>query len=471
VRCVRASALMTADSGSFRDPDSRVFYDGDAVYRALTPRGRDDFDALARSGLLDDPRLIRTSRADVEPPHDALTEPPAGVLLHARVPFVSYPYEWSFSMLRDAALLQLDLTLAALSHDLMLKDATPYNVQFVGTRPVFIDIGSFEPLREQELWVGYRQFCCLYLYPLLLQATKGLSPQPLLRGSLEGITPTQMRALMCTRDRFRRGYLTNVFVHARLDRSARDRPAGKGGMTRPGVGKAVIAANVRKMRRLVARLSWEPPKSAWSGYGACNSYTEADTRAKDTFVRDAAATGSWPLVWDLGANNGRHARLVAGSARHVVAFDADEATVELLYRQLRSEGEQQVLPLVTNLLDPSPGLGWGLAERRPTLDRGRPDLVLALALVHHLSIAGNVPLRDVVQWLACLGGALIVEFPDRADPMVQTLLKRKRDGLHADYDRATFDRYLQDAFEVHRTADLQSGTRSLYFATPRGGPR
>jgi ribosomal protein L11 methylase PrmA len=461
---------MTADGGSFRDPDSRVFYDGDAVYRVLTRQGRDDFDALARSGLLADPRLVRTSLAGQPPPSDLLTESPAGVLRHERVPFVSYPYEWSFSMLRDAALLQLALIQAALEHDLMLKDATPYNTQYVGTRPVHIDVGSFEPLREQELWVGYRQFCCLYLYPLLLQATKGISPQSLLRGALEGITPAQMRSLMSTRDRFRRGYLTHVFLQARLEGGHRTSTRVPARLARPGVGKAVIAANVRKMRRLVTRLDWQPPKSLWSGYGACNSYTEADAQAKDAFVRDVAAAGPWPLVWDLGANNGRHARLVAGSAQQVVAFDADEATVERLYRALRDENEQRVLPLVTNLLDPSPGLGWRLCERRSALERGRPDLVLALALVHHLTIGGNVPLRDVVQWLASLGGALIVEFPDRADPMVHRLLDPKRDGLHADYGRATFERHLHDAFEVHRTADLQSGTRSLYFATPRRRP-
>jgi hypothetical protein len=460
---------MTADSGSFRDPDSRVFYDGEAVYRVLSARGRSDFDALAGTGLLEDPRLIPTSLVDVEAPHDVLTAAPAGVLRHERVPFVSYPYEWSFSMLRDAALLQLDLIGAALSHDLMLKDATPYNVQYVEGRPVFVDIGSFEPLREEELWVGYRQFCCLYLYPLLLQATKGLSPQPLLRGSLDGITPTQMRALMSTRDRLRRGYLTHVFLHARLERGGSERKAGGPGMKRPGVGKAVIGANVRKMRRMVARLDWHPPVSVWSGYGASNSYTDADAQAKDAFVRESASTRRWRLAWDLGANNGRHARLVADSADLVIAFDYDESTIERLYRELRAEGEQRVLPLITNLLDPSPGLGWRLAERRPALERGRPDLVLALALVHHLTIAGNVPLRDVVEWLGSLGAALVVEFPDRDDPMVQRLLQPKRDGLHADYDRATFEKHLHEVFDVHRTADLQSGTRSLYFATPRGG--
>ena len=146
------------------------------------------------------------------------------MLRHARIPFVSYPYEWTFSMLKDAALLQLDLLLAALDHDLVLKDSTPYNVQFAGGRPVFVDVGSFERIREGEPWVGYRQFCMLYLYPLVLQAVKGEPFQPWLRGSIDGITPTQMRGLMSFRDRFRKGMFSNVFLHAKLEARYADRP-------------------------------------------------------------------------------------------------------------------------------------------------------------------------------------------------------------------------------------------------------
>jgi SAM-dependent methyltransferase len=373
-------------------------------------------------------------------------------------------------MLKDAALLQLDLLLAALDHDLILKDSTPYNVQFAGARPVFVDVGSFERLRESELWVGYRQFCMLYLYPLLLQATKGVSFQPWLRGSIDGITPAQMRGLTTFRDRFRRGYLTHVFLHARLERrDAGERAGTKSMLKRPGLGKQLIRANVRKMRGLVGRLEWEPPRGVWVDYGDHNSYTDDDARRKDAFVREAATSRSWPLVWDLGCNNGRHARIAAEGARQVVAVDADPGPVELLYRELRDAGDEGILPLTTNVADPSPGLGWRGLERKPLLDRGRPDLVLALALVHHLAIGANVPLREVVGWLASLGGALVVEFPTREDPMVRRLLRPKRIGLHADYERDVFERCLHEAFDVRRTEQLGSGTRVLYFATPKGG--
>jgi ribosomal protein L11 methylase PrmA len=371
-------------------------------------------------------------------------------------------------MLQDAALLQLDLTLAGLEHDLMVKDASAYNVQFHGSRPVFVDVGSFERLREQELWVGYRQFCMQFLFPLWLQAHRNVAFQPLLRGALDGIPATQVRAMSSLRDAFRRGYLTHVHLQARLDRrDAGARPRLQAQLARPGVGTRLIRANVTKMRRLVGGLRWAPASGVWTTYGASNSYSAEDAARKDAFVASVASTRRWPLVYDLGCNNGRHARIVATHADTVVALDADPGTVELLYRDLREAGESTILPLTMNLADPSPGLGWRGVERGPLLERGRPDLVLALALVHHLSIAGNVPLRGVVDWLASLGAPMVVEFPTRDDPMVVRLLSAKRDGLHADYERAEFERCLRERFHVSRTEVLGSGTRVLYHAVPR----
>jgi len=456
------------EPGSFRDPESRVFYAGDEIYRALSKEGMEDFEALAASGLLDDPRIVRTERADGAPAAAVLPTETTGVLKHEAVPFVSYPYEWTFSMLKDAALLQLDLLLAALEHDLILKDSSPYNVQFKGGRAIFVDVGSFERVREGEPWVGYRQFCMLYLYPLLLQAAKGVRFQPWLRGSIDGITPRQMRGLMSFRDRFRRGLTTNVFLHARLEERYADRPKEtKQEVKRAGMGKQLIVANVRKMRKLVSRLEWDPPEGVWVAYGERNTYTDEDARRKDDFVREVATSRPWRLVWDIGCNNGRYSRITAEGTRYVVAVDADQGPVELLYRELRDAGDETVLPLTMNLADPSPGLGWRGLERKAMPDRGSPDLVLALALVHHVAISANVPVRELVDWFAGLGSALVIEFPTREDPMVQKLLAPKREGLHPDYELGFFERCLGEAFDVSRSERLQSGTRVLYFAVPK----
>jgi SAM-dependent methyltransferase len=473
-------ATVVREPGSFRDPDSRVFHGDDGVYRILSARGLGDWQALAatpllaaaiRSGRLVETELVGDEAAPHAAPAD-LPAAPAGVLRHARIPFVSYPYEWSWSMLRDAALLQLDLLGEALEQGLTLKDATPYNVQWRGARPQFVDVGSFEPLREGEPWVAYRQFCTLFLNPLLLQALTGVPFQPWLRGSLEGIAPAELAALLRRRDRLRRGVLTHVVLHARLER----RHAGRSREVRrelrsAGFGSELIRANVAGLRKLLTRLDWRPPETVWTAYERDKSYSGRDEARKDAFVRAAVAQAPQPLrrVWDLGANTGRYSRIAAEHADCVLAVDSDQAAVELLYRELRDERSSKIVPLVVDLASPSPALGWRGRERMPLERRGRPDLTLALAVVHHLSIAANVPLREVVEWLAALGGRLVVEFPHREDPMVQTLLAGKRDGLHADYERHRFEQLLDEAFLVERRETLASGTRTLYLASPRGG--
>lgn len=468
---------VVEDPGSFRDPTNRVFYRGDEVLRALSEEGARNYAALRDSGLMAEQAIVRTEvLADSGPASEGLSDLTGveAILRHDRVPFVSYPYEWSFSMLQAAAVLQLDLLLAAVPRGLMLKDASPYNVQFDGTSPTFIDVGSFEPLREQDLWTGYRQFCMLQLFPLLLQAGKGLPFQPWLRGSLEGITPEQVRAVASWSDLVRRGWFTHVFLHARLERkrSSTTAPRSPRALQRPGVGTSVILANVARMRRTVSRLRWVPPDHGWTTYGEHSPYSDEDATSKDAFVRHVAGERRWPLVWDLGANNARHSRLVAPVARQVLAIDADAGTVERTFHALRgstTRSDARVLPLVIDLAAPSPALGWRGSERKSLLQRGRPDLVLALALIHHLVITANIPVRDVVRWLGDLGAAVVVEFPHRGDPMVRGLLARKRPGLHGDYEQATFERHLVQLFDIRRTEQLRSGTRTLYYATPRAG--
>jgi len=454
------------EPGSFRDWDSRVFYDDGRVLRALSEDGLADWQALARSKLFADAvaegKLVETSVAAT--PIDGA----AAVLEHERIPFVSYPYEWTFAMLRDSALLQLDLLRRALDENLMLKDSSSYNVQWRGTRPVFIDVGSFERLREGEPWAAYRQFCMLFLNPLLLQAYRGIDFRPWLRGSLAGITPVEARHVLSSRDLVRRGVLTNVALHARLERkhdeSSRD---VKTELKRAGFKKELIVANVRRLEKLVRGLEWKPGASEWSGYEATTSYDEADAARKEAFVRDVVQAREWGLVWDIGCNEGRHSRIAAENARYVVALDGDAAVVDRLYRKLAAEGEAAILPLAVDVTDPSPALGWHGLERQTLEQRARPDLTLCLAVLHHVSIGSNVPVAEFLSWLAELRTALVIEFPTRDDPRVTALLQRKKDGAHPDYDREPFERALAERFEIIRSEELSSGTRILYHAIPR----
>jgi hypothetical protein len=460
---------LRVDAASFRDFDSRVFVAERAVFRALSPRALEDFEALEASPLLADGLIVGTRRADgVRLPPGA--EPVAGcaaVLEHDRIPFLSWPYEWPFAMLRDAALSQLELMERALEAGLILKDGTPFNTQFRGARPVFIDVGSIERHGEGEPWAGYRQFCMQFLYPLMLQAWRGVEFGPLLRGRIGGIPPADMARLLTLRDRFRRGVLTNVVLHARLERRYADTGArgAQRDVKRAGFNTELIKANVRKLARLIGRLEWAPRGSEWSGYGDEHGYDDDALAAKERFVEQAASGRRPALAWDLGCNDGRFSRIAARHAGYVVAVDADGLTVDRLYRALRDEGHDTILPLTMDLADPSPGLGWRGEERPGLLARGRPDLVLALALVHHLSIGANVPVAAVVDWLASLGAALVVEFPTREDPMVRRLLERKRAGAHPDYELERFEAELAARFDVARREDL--GTRVLFEAVPR----
>jgi SAM-dependent methyltransferase len=446
-----------------------VFTSPDGVFRVLSASGMEDWRALVEtplwSELQEEGLVVATEPAALDAAPDLLAGEPAGVLRHERVPFVTYPYEWPFSMLRDAALLQLSLNRRALQADLALKDATPYNVQWRGARPVFIDVGSFERLRAGEPWAGYRQFCMQYLYPLMLQAYKDLPFHPWLRGSLDGIAPGDARALLAG-ERFRKGVVANVLVHARMESRYAD-VAGrdvKREMKRAGFGKELLAANFGKLDKLVRGLEWKASDTAWTGYGEANTYDEASAAAKAEFVREAAARRRVRLAWDVGCNDGRYA-LLAG-ADLVVAFDADHATVDALYRRLRDDGREDVLPLVMSATDPSPDLGWRGRERASLERRGTPELVLCLALVHHVCITGNVPIREFLDWLRGLGAVVVIEFPDRPDPMVERLLSGKREGSNPDYEAAAFARALEERFEVDRRVEVTE-TRTLYEARPR----
>lgn len=465
-------AARELDPGSFRDWDSRVFYDDGRVLRALSEDGLADWEALAGSRLFADAlaagEVVRTRRLDDAAAPAALVRDAAAVLEHERIPFVSYPYEWSFSMLKDAALLQLDLLRRALAEDMILKDASSYNVQWRGAKPVFVDVGSFERLAPGEPWAGYRQFCMLFLNPLLLQAYKGVPYQPWLRGSLAGIAPSDAARLMSLRDRFRRGVLTNVILHARLERrhaeSSRD---VRGEMRKAGFRKELIVANVRRLRKLVARLDWEPGRTAWNEYGATTSYSEGDAGRKEDFVREVVHARRRTVTWDIGCNEGRHARIAAENSGYVVALDGDAAVSDGLYRRLAREGSTSILPLVADVTDPSPGQGWRGLERRALEARGAPDLTLCLAVLHHVAVGGNVPVPEFLGWLRALGTEVVIEFPTREDPRAAALLARKKPGAHPDYDREPFERALRERFDVERTLELGEGRRILYAARPR----
>ena len=461
------------EPGSFRDRDGRVFYLEGVVHRGLAEGAWADWRALSRTRFFERAtaagKIVGTTESELGEDDLRALEPGwVGALRHERIPFVSYPYEWCFSALRDAALLQLELLETALLEDMTLKDCSSFNIQWHGSAPTFIDVASFQRRPEGEPWIGYLQFCQLFLYPLMLSAYKGIDFRPWLRGALDGITPEDLSRLMSWRDLLRPGVLKHVTLQAKLRQQTRDaRHSVRRQLRDAGFGRELILNNVRQLGKLVRSLEWRPPESGWVSYADDNSYAEEERREKEEFVERAAARRRWGLAWDLGCNTGRFSRIVAAHADYTVAVDSDPQVIDRLYRELRQEDQRGILVLVNDLADPSPDRGWRGGERQALAARRSPDLILGLALLHHMVIGANLPLAEVVEWFAGFDAELIVEFVSRQDPMVERLLLNKTDQFD-DYDRPAFESYLARHFETVRRQELSGRTRTLYHLRPRG---
>ena len=455
------------DTGSFRDPSGHVYLDGDRVIRVLDERGREAWAALANSSLFDsftsDRRLIGTHEIPLDDVGEAGW---AAALQHDRLPVISYPYEWSFRMLKDAALLTLDLLAAALEEDLILKDATPFNVQFDAIQPTFIDIGSFETLQDGEAWAGYRQFCRMFLYPLMLRAYKDVSFRPWLRGSLDGIAAADFRQLLRPRDLFRKGVLLHVAMQARAERryQAVSRDV-RSEIRQAGFRKELIQNNVTQLQKIVGGLTAPTGGSEWSDYSS-QDHVLRQRELKGEFLRRSLADPS--IVWDLGANDGYFSRIAAESGAYVVAADSDEVVVDRLYQTLTDEGNQRIHPLVVDVADPSPSTGWRQWERTALETRANPDLVVMYAVLHHIVIGGNVPVREVLEWLATLDTRVVIEFVPIGDPMTDLLLANKRaSDVHPDYTEDAFRTHLASWFDIEDEQTVSGSTRTLFSLRPR----
>jgi ribosomal protein L11 methylase PrmA len=453
--------MRSPEPGSFRDPASRVVLDGERVLRLLDERGLEGWSALADSDFFETAvaqgRLIAAVEVG-DPPQGS-----AGALEHPLLPFISYPYEWTFSMLKDAALLQLDLLEEALSAGLTIKDATPYNIQFVEGRPMFIDIGSFEAYRAGEPWIGYRQFTRQFLFPLLLRAWVGVPFQPWLRGDLEGPTPAQMAQLLPFRKKLNPGALLHVRLQARMEARMSGR-AVREDLRKAGFTPQLILANVRKLRSLVLSLEWESVGDGWSSYGSC-SHVSRDRTAKTEFLISVLERVAPRRVLDLGANDGHFSEIAVAQGAQVVALDSDEAVLDDLYR--RSDGLSLAI-VVTDLANPSPSQGWAGMERTALIDRARPDLVIAYGVIHHLIYGASIPPREVIGWLRSLNCPVVVEFVSPADEMVARLIGNKLPHeLHGDREEEEFRALLDPLFETTDERTLASGTRVLLSLVPR----
>ncbi len=457
------------DSGSFRDPNSRVWREGNRVLRGLNEVAAAEFAALTatsfyrgacKAGDLVSSEVVETDTSE--------GSDWALVLEHGPIDVITYAHEWSFSMLQDAASLTLKLLRAAIDEDMTSKDATPYNVQFVGAKPTFIDIGSFETHRTGEPWWGYRQFCQMFLYPLMFTAYKDLPHQPWMRGAVDGITPEQARRVLQGRRHAGRGLIPHVWLHAKADRRFSGGSADTvKDLKRAGYNKKIYIGLVDRLRKLVDNMSWNRSDSEWADYSERSHYASNDLLSKADFVRGVVAQRQRSQVWDIGANDGMFSRIAVERADVVLALDADALVVDRLYRALREDGTEGIIPLVVNLADPTPGIGWRGTERPPLTERSRPELVLALAVIHHLALTHNVPTAAIFDFLIDLDTEVVLEVPAESDRMVKELKSHKRAGTHDAYTLGVIEAQINERFDVRQRSELPGGTRVLFNLTPK----
>ena len=452
---------------SFRDPSGFVFrYEG-RVHRQVNQCYAEDFELLLSSGLYE--QLTQSgwlvAHAQVDGPlSKAAPEIHYRTLLPDSVPFVSYPYEWCFSQLKDAALLSLRIARAALAAGMTLKDASAYNVQFVAGQPLFIDTLSFERYREGEPWVAYRQFCQHFLAPLALMAIRDVRLSQLLRVHLDGVPLDLATSLLPARAWLRGGLLMHLRVHASFQR----RHAASGGAreVRP-LSRQAFDNLLVSLHSVVRKLDWKPEGSEWADYTEGDSYEPDALARKQRLVEGHLAAVAPATLWDLGANVGVYSRLAASTGADVISFDVDPACVEQNYRGVRETREKRILPLLLDLTNPSPAIGWANAERGSVGSRARPDLVLALALVHHLAISNNVPLPKIAATFADMADELVIEFVPKADPKVETLLATRRD-VFPEYTGEGFEAAFAEHWDVLARDAIEGSERTLYRMRRKG---
>jgi ribosomal protein L11 methylase PrmA len=454
------------EPGSFRDPKGRIYYVGDRVLRTVTEAGLEDFNFVRSTGLIGEliagGLLIEETEVDTSIISES-DDSAVKLIEHPRLPFVSYPYEWGFESLKAAALLHLDIQQKALAKDVALSDASAYNIQFRGCKPVFIDALSFRQYHDGEFWSAHRQFCEQFVNPLLLRSELGVPHNAWFRGALEGISAVDMASLLPWRSRLSWNILTNVFLQARLQGASSSAENASKTASSKRLPKLGFDQMLHGLRQWISKL--QPRKSdasVWGDYAASNSYVDEEAQKKQQFVAEFANAVRPELLFDIGCNTGDYtvAALAAG-AKHAVGFDFDLNAVDYAFARARAEN-LEFLPLHLDVANQSPAQGWRELERKGLGERAHADGVIALAVVHHLVVAKNLPLGEVLDWIVDMAPQGVIEFVPKSDPMVQRLLSLRED-IFDDYTEDSFRSLLSARCEVIKSSVVSKSGRTMYW--------
>jgi hypothetical protein len=405
---------------------------------------------LVKDGLLVPHQEVEIDPADPERSYKIIQ--PQGLA------FISYPYEWSFSQLRDAALVTLKIQKTALEHNMSLKDSSAYNIQFHHGRPLLIDTLSFERYREGKPWDAYRQFCQHFLASLSLMAYKDVRLSQLLRVFIDGVPLDLASKLLPGRTRLNFSLLLHIHMHA----ASQQRYASRTTKASGAVSRISLLGLVDSLETGTRKLKWQPKGTEWGEYYDSTNYTLQSFEHKKALVGKFLEQIQPTSVWDLGANTGVFSRLASERGIPTLAFDIDPGAVEKAYQQCTERKEKFLLPLVLDLTNPSPSIGWNLDERLSLLERGPADAVLALALIHHLAISNNVPLPRLAEFFSELASWLVIEFVPKSDSQVKHLLATRAD-IFPDYTPEAFERIFAERFEIKHCELIEDSQRRLYL--------
>lgn len=449
---------------SFRDPSGFLFQSGGSLFRQINNKYRENYEMLMGSGLYED--LIAEG---LMVPHEEAdlalrkTDDAFRIIRPEHIPFISYPYEWCFSALKDAALLTLDIQKKALSRGMSLKDASAFNVQFRGGKPVFIDTLSFEKYRKGQPWVAYKQFCMHFLAPLALMSYRDVRFNAWFRVFIDGLPLDLTSKLLPIRTRFRFSLLSHIHMHAR----AQQRYAGKAvDMSGRKFSRLAMQAIIDSLESAVKALKWSPGGTEWADYYLHTNYSKDGMIHKKEIVSEFLEEIKPQTLWDLGANDGVFSRIASSRGIQTISFDIDSACVEESYLKAHMENETRLLPLLFDAMNPTPDLGWANNERMSITSRGPCDTVMALALVHHLAISNNVPLCNIAEYMSKLCKSLIIEFIPKEDSQVQRLLATRED-IFPHYDQKHFEEDFNGYFQTIRSIKIRNSARTVYLMNVR----
>ena len=382
------------------------------------------------------------------------------------VSFISYPYEWCFSQLKNAAFATLEIQKKALEYEMSLKDASAYNIQFCENQPALIDTLSFEKYKKGKPWVAYRQFCQHFLAPLALMSHTDIHLNKLAAIFIDGIPLDLASKLLPFKTRFNFSLFLHIHMHSKTQERFSDKHLHEKYKSQKTMSELSMHGLIDSLKTAIKKMKYNPDKSHWVNYYKDNNYYSKSFEHKKQIVGDFLKKTKPEIVWDMGANTGVFSRIACGSGVHVIAFDMDPDVVEINYRECIKNKETYLLPLVIDLNNPSPNIGWANTERMTLMERGPGDTVMALALLHHLAVSNNLGFSKIAEFFSSICKSLIIEFIPKDDSQVQRLLSSRED-IFPDYNQKYFEKIFRNYFHIKESGKIKDSKRIIYLMKNR----